>query len=104
MQRRLAPVNRSGKGLATKYPAGANVELKVSRGEQELLLQWPTPPQPPAENAETVYGLFPPETWRVDRVHQSTVEIEDEEHWHSGVRKRCQNPFLQRCRPAERSV
>lgn len=73
MQRRLAPVNGSGRGLATKYPAGANVELKVSRGEQELLLQWPTPQQPPAENAETVYGLFPPETWRVDRVHKSAA-------------------------------
>ncbi len=74
VQRRLAPVDRSGAALPLPDPPGVAVPLEVIRGGERVALSWPTPTAPfPAEPREA-YGLYPAESWRVGRVRREVGE------------------------------
>jgi membrane-associated protease RseP (regulator of RpoE activity) len=70
VQRRLAPAGKDGKAAPPADPPGSRIEIVVERDGRTETLAWIVPPAPPAGAAAEGWGLLPPVTWRVARVHR----------------------------------
>jgi len=65
VQRRLAPLAPSGAAGPLLDPPGTRVPLLVRRRDADIRLEWPNPAAPLPGAPRRVYGLVPPETWRI---------------------------------------